>query len=230
MSTIVVEESSDQYAIMTPDLRLRFFWAGDRWTHAIDLGPGPWQTAVEAVEWHDENGGVAGPTYQQVHLQRDGDDVLALAVGKAGAHHFSASFRVSYKTWRRTHFRRDNILQDRSESRVEIDVADRCRTDGGDLEARYVVLEPPICTFLGNSEDGKAPGGFSRNWRSHLVWEAAVKNNYDVSVEAVPAPATSRIAILDRDETGRWLVRIAPALEAVRGTTALFVSMGPRPR
>ncbi|HEX8199640.1 MAG TPA: hypothetical protein VF590_04080 [Isosphaeraceae bacterium] len=227
MSAVVVEESEDVRSIVTPDLRLRFRRSGDRWSHAIDIRPGPWQTAASAVEWPaDDPSGVPGPTYQELHFQRDRDGVVALAVGQAGSHHFSASFRVSYRSWRRVHFRRDDILQDRSESLVDIDVADRCRSVGSAVEARYVVHEPPIDTFLGDSRDGDASAGFSRDWRSSVVWEANVEGNHDVFLRASREPSASRISILEHQEKGSWLVRIAPDQPPTTATSRFSYTWG----
>jgi hypothetical protein len=220
VSAVVVEESEDVRSIVTPDLRLRFRRAGDRWTHAIDIRPGPWQTAADAVEWlADDPSQVPGPTYQELHFQRDRDGVVALAVGQAGSHHFSASFQVSYRSWRQAHFQLDDVLQDRSESRVEIDVADRCRSVRSAVEARYVVHKPPICSFLRDSQDGDGSADFSRDWRSLVVWEANVKGNYDVVLRASPEPTASRISILEHQEQGPWLVRIAPGQPPITATS-----------
>lgn len=220
MSAVVVEESEEIRSIVTPDLRLRFERVGDRWTHAIDIRPGPWQLAASAVEWQaDDPSQVPGPTLQELHFQSDGDAILALAVGQAGPHHFSASFRVSYRSWRQAHQRLGDIVQDRSESVVEIDVADRCRANSPAPESRYVVHEPPIVNFLGLDQDRQRSADFSRDWRSVIVWEANVSGNYDVVLRASPEPPAARVSILEHAERGPWLVRVAPDQPAVAATS-----------
>lgn len=221
MVAVTIEESDEERSIVTPELRLRFRWIGDRWAHAIDIRPGPWQTAADSIEGGD---GVVDPvavgilTYQEIHFQREGDNVLALALGRTGPHHCSAAFRVSHRAWEQPHFRLKDILQQRSRSLVEIDVADRCRIDAPILEARYQVHAPPIVTHLGDSGDAEAPDGYHRGWRSILVWEAAVENNYDVVLEALPKDMGARVAILDRGPAGDWHVRVAAAMSHGDGT------------
>jgi hypothetical protein len=226
VNTISIEETEDERSIVTPDLRLRFRWLGDRWTHFIDIRPGPWQTVAQAIEWSaDEPNRVPGPTYQELHLQRDGDDAVALAVGRAGSHHFSASFRVHFRAWRQAHFRKESILQDRSESCVEIDVADRCRSGLDGLEARYKVLAPPVHTFLGDRDDSEAPERWSPKWRPHLVWEANVPKNYDVFLGAWSHGPATRVSILRRDPEC-WTVRAAPERLGDGGTSRFAYTWG----
>ena len=45
MVTIADGRDEDALRSSRPTLRLRFCRLGDRWTHAIDIGPGPWQAA-----------------------------------------------------------------------------------------------------------------------------------------------------------------------------------------
>ena len=85
---IEIEEGDEEKSIVTPDLRLRFRWTGDRWTHTIALRVGPWKTVATAIEGSaDDDLGVSRPTFQDLHLQRDGDEVVALTVGQSGPHH-----------------------------------------------------------------------------------------------------------------------------------------------
>jgi hypothetical protein len=227
VAEVTIEESDDERSIVTPELRLRFHWVGDRWAHAIDIRPGPWQAAADSIEGGTEPGdpeGVGRPTYQEIHFQPDGDAVLALAVGRSGHHHISASFRVHHRAFEVPHFRIPNILQRRSVSRVEIDVADRCRAETPALEARYRVHAPPIVTHLGDSADGAAPGRFHRDWRPGLAWEASVAENYHVALGTSEGEAGSRVAVLDRDPAGDWFVRVAPREAAPRGTTRFSYS------
>lgn len=223
MGVVTIEDGDEERSIVTPDLRLRFRWIGDRWTHAIDLRPGPWQTVAEAVEGTGlAPGQMIGPTYQDVHFQRDGGDVIALAVGQAGAHHYSASFRVRYRAYRKPHFDDANVLQDRSESRIEIDVADRCRTSTVPLEAHYLAYQPPISLLLGDSDDSESADGFSRRWKPFLVWEVGVKDSYHVALTTPAMTPASRVAIVDRSNSGEWRVRIGTDQAASVGTGRLF--------
>jgi hypothetical protein len=129
---IAFEEFEQERSIVTPSLRLRFRWVEDRWTHALEMDRGedfePVAEAVEAQPERDDPARIISPTYQDLHLQRDGDAVLALAVGKFGPHHFSASFRVEIEAgW----------------TLIRVDVADRCRRAFESFAATYRVAEAP---------------------------------------------------------------------------------------
>ncbi len=219
---IAIEESEGERSIVTPDLRLRFTWLGDRWTHAIDVGPGPWKVAAESVEWSSPEATPPeyGPTFQTVHFQEVENGVLALALGQAGPHHFSASFRVGRFVWE------DQCLdprfpQKRSMSFVEVDVADRCRTPSGLLEARYEVgareyllhldvssVDPPLTTE-----------------RDVIVWEIGVEDHYDVCLAGVKGPLlpTSYVSFLESPggQLPPWIVRANPAERSAGATNRL---------
>ena len=218
MSAVTIEESEDERSIVTPDLRLRFRKRGDRWTHAIDLGPGPWQTLADSLDATGEDlDDVARPVFQDLHFQHEQDAVVALAIGQSGAHHFSASFRVSFRAYRVSHPTSATILQDRSESEVLIDVADRCRAVGK-KESHYLVRKPMSHTFLGDSRDQDQPTGYSTEWRACLVWETDRPDNYDVHIRAVSDPAASRVSIVRRTVAGDYHVRAAPVVLDKSGT------------
>jgi hypothetical protein len=213
VKSITIEESDDERSIVTPDLRLRFRWLGDRWTHAIDIRPGPWTTLASAIERADHWTPV--PTYQELHFQGEGEEILALGVGRDGAHHFSASFRVSY-TARRVYHDDLRIVADTSLSRVEIDVADRCRAESDRPEARYSVHSPPVRSRLGESSEGE---------ESFHAWEAAIRNSCDVFVSALSEPADTRVLALDRGGDG-WSVRVTPVNKVVAGTNRFAYAWG----
>jgi hypothetical protein len=84
---------------------------------------------VRSTEWdpeRDDPERVASPVFQELQLQRDDEGrPHVLLLGMAGAHHFSAAFVC------------DEV---EGESRVSIDVADRCRVAGaGFLASTYVM-------------------------------------------------------------------------------------------
>jgi len=244
LNAVTIEESDEARSIVTPDLRLRFRRVGDRWTHAIDIRPGPWLTVAEAVEWSAESpSAIASPTYQELHFQVDGDDVIAFTVGQSGSHHFSATFRVTFRAYRTRHFSMDSIVQDRSESRVAVDVADRCRS-AHPGEARYWVPAYPILLHLPGPERRAYPEGFPAEWKSQLdtivadrdardraegyviveglsrclVWEARISGNYHVALEAAPEPAASLVSLLG-GMSRNDLACIVPALGPSIGTS-----------
>jgi hypothetical protein len=245
MGMVTIEESGDEKSIVTPDLRLRFVRLEDRWTHAIDLRPGPWQTVATAIEWSSEDdSSVIRPTYQEVHFQADGEVVTALAVGHAGSHHFSASFRVTFRAYRIPHFQMASILQDRSESRIEIDVADRTRSQEN-MEVCYQVRKAVASSLLIDPnyvsvpdpndklaeieshaqqlefqrlEDERAEReGFVSGCRS-VSWEPAIPNQYDFAIFAAPKPSASRLILVEEPLSGDWQVKVTPAGPSNQGT------------
>jgi hypothetical protein len=223
---VTIDDGDEERSIVTPELRLKFRRLEDRWTHGIGIGPGPWLTLAEAVEWTsaaDDPTRVVSPTYQDIHIQQDGADVLALLVGQAGPHHFSASLRVSHRVY--DHERSRSFGLEYSNSRVEFDVADRCRAEVQALECNYVVHNPPVVTHLGDSRDTDAAEGFVRDWREILVWETCTENNYDVSIRGLlDHDRPTRVSLSDRDPTGGWRVRVAPRFLTPRGTSRIRYS------
>jgi hypothetical protein len=216
---IETERGEDELSITARELRLRFRRLGDRWVHEIDIGPSPWKLAVESVEWQSSSASAFSPTYQEIHFQRDGEAVIAFAVGQAGSHHYSATFRVTDRTWSKDHFQLENIVQERFESRIEVDVADRCLEQPGPVEARYLVKKPPAYSHLTNSEDLRFPSGFSPTWRPRLLWEADSSCNYHLMIDASKTPTVSQVSITDFDPERGWIIRAAPAEIVARGTT-----------
>ena len=221
---VSIIETEEGPTIVTPELRLRFRRIGDRWTHAIDVGPTSrpgekWPTLAEPVEWEsaaEDPGRVVSPVYQEVQVQLDGAGALVLAVGQAGPHHFSASIRVTHR-WRPPN-RHDRHY---SETCVEFDVADRCRAEVVAVECHYMVHDPPAVTHLGNSSDASSVEGFSRDWRDALVWETTTANNYDVLVRGLgDLGSPSRVALVSRMGQS-WRIRVAPSKLNVSGTNRL---------
>jgi hypothetical protein len=173
------EEGQDERAIVAPHLRVVFRRAGNRWTHTVDIrGPGPWSTLAEAVEWDPTRADptrVVSPVFQEVHFQRDGEDALALLVGQSGSHHFSASFRVL----------QDLDGAEYPRSRVEVDVADRCRSGLTALASTYRV-------------DGAVAGLLLGPGNASYVWEPNCAGSYDACLRMLPGVAIpARIALTE---------------------------------
>jgi hypothetical protein len=171
-------------------------WLEDRWTHVIDLGPEPWTPAVEAIEWREGDFSAFGPTYQDLFFQRDGEEVVAFAVGQAGPHHFSATFRVSNR------IRVAAQVAEGFTSRIEIDVADRCLDQWGTLEARYLVRQPPAYLALSN-----------------CLWEAEADCHYHLALDDGFKPPTSVVGKSCHVPKRGWFVGISPSELVARGTT-----------
>jgi hypothetical protein len=236
--TVSFAEREGEWEIWTPDLRLVFVRLGDRWTHRIDIGPGLWQTLAEAVEWTtaaEDPLRVVSPVYQEVQVQRDGDAVIALAVGQAGPHHFSLSARVSYGVYEARSAK--GLLNAYPKSLVVFDVADRCRAEVVAFECRYRVLNPPAVSYLGDSSD-ETPAGFSPRPRPYFLWEANTSHNYDVGLSTKGSDGPPAfVSIVDyRPEV--WTVRVFPESLVRGGTnrvryswsqTRVFLPSDPRP-
>ena len=215
---VTIEESDDERSIVTPDLRLRFRRVGDRWTHSIDIRPGPWQTFADAIEWSPEDqDGPARPTYQELHFQKNSEEAFALLVGQAGPHHFSASFRVRFRSYRHEGSSDQSNMSDHSESQIEIDVADRCRVEGL-LETHYILHEPPNCTYLCDADEYDTPLGFLPLPRQALVWEARAKSNYALTLSAMDGVRASTVSIVGQSESGEWHVIARPDTPASSST------------
>lgn len=120
-----LESSDDRRAIVTPSLRLVFFWTGDRWRHQVELGDlGPLVASVEILGDHRDHARVLSPAYQQFHWEHRGRSVHAMLLGQSGPHHFSAVFTVCEMA---------------EGAEVTVDVADRCRSEVTELAATYHV-------------------------------------------------------------------------------------------
>ncbi len=117
---VEIQDGEDVRAIATPDLRLVFRWAGDRWTHSLEVRyPSGWEVVAEAVDsepGHEDPSEVIGPVFQEIFPQRDGPSAEILAVGRSGSHYFSAVFRLSEQPL---------TSQPGTRSRLKVDVSDR---------------------------------------------------------------------------------------------------------
>ncbi len=194
-------------------MRLRFRRLNDRWTHAIEIGPGPWQTLAEAIEWTtaaEDSNRIVSPVYQEVHFQHDGDSVLALLVGLAGPHHFSAAVKVSHRVSGPPESH--DFGEELSESTADFDVANRCRATIQAFDCHYKVHAPPAILPRGDSEDRREPDGFRKDDRPCLTWETKnTEDHVDVSVRGSGDPASaSSVALKGWNPSGGGQVRIAP--------------------
>jgi len=123
------DESGEVQAIIASAFRLAFQWAGQRWTHSIEVGGSRVASAIEGGE-HDDPARVVSPAYQQLQFQEGdaGNPAQALLVGQSGKHHFSAVFTVREA--------------ENGQVELEVDVADRCRAAVEALACTYRVDLP----------------------------------------------------------------------------------------
>ncbi len=137
MGAVTIEEADGATSIVSPSCRLVFHRLGESWAHSIEIGRGraTFARSIEPDPDRDDSRNVASPTYQDLHLQADGDDWLALLVGQFGTRQYSASFRVSLR-----HRDRADV---EPTTKIHVDVADRCRDPGRVMRSSYEVLAPP---------------------------------------------------------------------------------------
>jgi hypothetical protein len=207
---VTMEDGDDERSIVTPDLRLRFRRLGELWTHAIDLGPGPWITVAEAVEW-SSSGGVRSPVYQDVRFQADEDAVVARAVGRVGDRELSASFRIWHTAWEHHHFELKDIYQKRWKTYLEVDIVGSGPTPGVGVEARYD-------TFTGSLlSDARY-----HEWEPSHVWEHGVPDNYGLFLDGATGAFPSHVMIVEGNPPADWMVRVAPRDPRPEGTVRLI--------
>lgn len=118
-------------------LSLSFTWDGERWRHAL---------ACNGLLVADSDEGDDRPVYQQIHLQDDGDDPVALLVGQSAHRHYSASFRATSSG---------------GEYRLEIDIAARRLAGNQPLVCAYRVPDgatTPTADAAGIAWPAPAPG------------------------------------------------------------------------
>jgi hypothetical protein len=113
-----------------PGLRLEFVRRGDRYHHALDVWcHDRWQRVLQSHEDDGQQAWPPSPPLQQLTIENRGEDCsVALAVGMAGASHWSLSAALH-----------------RAERRLEFDVACRCQTSPAWLGSSYGVSLFP-CT------------------------------------------------------------------------------------
>jgi hypothetical protein len=157
--TAHLEEGDDRRAIVAAGLLLEFRWTGDRWSHALGIGPDLVRVArtVEDDRGGDDPARVVSPAYQQLQCRRAPGGAQVLLVGQSGPHHFSAAFTVR---------------EIPGEVGVEADVADRCRAEVVALSCTYRLDLP-----AGDLVEAEA---------ARLVWEPAPLGSGRLVLEAPP--------------------------------------------
>ena len=84
--------SARDQSLDSGDLRLKFFWRGDRFGHRIEQYiAGEWQVALESLEGSPDEPWPPSPALQSLHIEHRNTGPIALLVGKAGTSHWSAS-------------------------------------------------------------------------------------------------------------------------------------------
>ena len=69
--------------------RLRFWWAGDRWRHAVITPAGQWESLEECEQPGDDPNWPRSPVLTEVSLVDSAAGGAVLGVGLAGRSHFS---------------------------------------------------------------------------------------------------------------------------------------------
>lgn len=130
-SGLTYRETEDRRTIAALGFRLSFFRVGDRWSHALAVGPEggaaslePLAEVVEGDPDRDDRTRVVSPTYQDVQEHAVPDGICLLLTGQSTPHHFSAVVTARL---------------DAEGVTIEFDVADRCREPIAALGAMYLV-------------------------------------------------------------------------------------------
>ncbi len=202
MTTLSIKESTDRRVIEAAGFRLVFRWIGDRWTHSLELDQAPSRRpivrALEGDADRDREGParVVSPAYQQLQFQESGNTLQALLVGQSGPHHFSSVFSVQ---------------ESEGEVNVEVEVADRCRSEVSALASTYVVSTSAILEATSTRliwdpdivEGGKLV--FSAREPGRLVFSALEPGRVDLreaGPRALHAQVTAKVESAQR--THRW--------------------------
>lgn len=193
---IEIEETDQARAIATRDVRLRFLWNGQRWTHAVEIGPerSVFAESVEGDPDRDDPARVVSPTYQELRFQTDGPRTMALLVGRSGPHHFSAVFTVQ-------EFSVDDV--DTRRAVVEVDLADRCRSPITALACTYQVVAKPLDLISGDHE--------------YLTWRSGIPTPESVRLGATDG----RVSVSESGRRGN-LVQINAQLNLEQMTQRLI--------
>jgi hypothetical protein len=123
-------ETTAERVLEAGNLRVRFYWHGDRYAHEVSVRSGDgWLPALVSVEGSPEHDWPASPPFQSLHIeQRDDGRTLALLVGMAGKSHWSASIEI-----------------DPQVPCVAFDVACRARgCEAGSLRSSYRVADAAV--------------------------------------------------------------------------------------
>jgi hypothetical protein len=139
---ILIHQSADHIVFQSPRLALAFQRDPEhaRWSHAVSLSDQADLSSpiASSLEWHTESESaehdrVLSPVYQDLRVERQADgSAIVFALGKSGPHHFASTFHMTLGDQTQAH----------SETRIEIDVADRCSTPFEWLAATYAIHAP----------------------------------------------------------------------------------------
>lgn len=89
-------ESLDLYLAGEVGLRTTFVWREDRYAHVVALyGATGEHILLESIEGSPDDPWPPSPAFQQLSMQGDGDQRVALLVGMAGRSHWSMSVEVA---------------------------------------------------------------------------------------------------------------------------------------
>ena len=198
---VEIEEDEDVRVIATSGLRLVFRWTGDRWTHALEVTDlAGWATfgeSVEASAYRDDPGNIASPTYQELHIQREGEHVLALLVGRFGPRHFSGVFRV----------RHELDKNENSWTFVEVDVADRSHDAPESFTSTYLIDGPVGALLLGADPEG-------------VAWEPRHHFNFGIYLRVSPNSESREQIRLDEVDGG-WRACVSSRINTAEKTHRL---------
>lgn len=192
MTTLSIKETADRRVVEAAGFRLVFRWIGDRWTHALELDQAPSRRPIiRVLEGDTDREGpsrIVSPAYQQLQFQEVGNTLQALLVGQSGPHHFSGVFSVQ---------------EGDGKVSVDVEVADRCRSEVLALASTYVVdlttgsiLEANPSTLIWNP--GTVEGG-------RLTLSAREPSRVDLR-EAGPRALQAQVAaqLQTGQRTHRW--------------------------
>jgi hypothetical protein len=217
---VTIAERDGAWEILTPDFRLTFLRLDDRWTHRIDVSPGPWQTFATPVEWTTAAESplrVLGPVYQEVQVKNEGDSVVALAVGQAGPHHFAAAVRVRHQYTETEPTRAAGLVL--SKSVISFDVADRCRSAVESFDCRYVVHDESGPSLLGPCDE-YTPQPYAPE-REEVCWETRAGSTWGVYFRSQNLGTERGLIRVTEDASGSYEVRLAAATLVPGGTNRL---------
>jgi hypothetical protein len=187
----------DLVAVSTEALRLAFSWVVDRWTHVLVIGQGDRRRAFADAEELDDRSPdlrVLSPVFQDLQPVETEDGVSLLLVGRHGPVFFSASFQV-----------RESFEGGAHESRVDVDLAARCRGPIDSLESRYQVYRRG-CSLHSVAAD-------SAQWCAE-PGEPDVSIQVDGGLPSERGSSNARLALEERTDPdlgyAYWLLTISP--------------------
>lgn len=85
------DRATDRVAIASGDLQVVFVRSGDRFAHYLAHTAAHDEILLASVEGTDDDAWPASPPWQELHVERRGELLVALLVGRAGRSHWSMS-------------------------------------------------------------------------------------------------------------------------------------------